>query len=88
MPESEPLIGPDAHERERNLTPEQVQLADGSPVYHALMESPTEGVANQDEARRAKSELREIIAQNPEIVLSCQGKSAEEAREILRGVSV
>lgn len=88
MTESDPLIGPNAYERERNLTPEQVKLADGSPLYHALLQTGETGVVSGDEAQRAQNELREIIAVDPEIALSCQGKTLEEAREILRGVSV
>ena len=88
MNENEPLIGPNAYGRERNLTPEQVRLADGSPLYHALMAVAESGVADQEEVQRAKNELREIITTDPEIALSCQGKTAGEAREILRSIAV
>lgn len=84
----EPLIGPNSFERERKLTPEDVQLFDGSPLYHALLETDEAGVANQDDVQKANDELREIISQNPEVAFSCEGNTLEEAREKLRGVSV
>jgi len=30
-------FGPRAHERDLKLTPEKVQLADGTPLYHVFL---------------------------------------------------
>ncbi len=80
----EELVGPRAHNRkEQELTPQEVRLADGRPLYHALLENPDALVVLPDKAREAQQKLSEIIATNPEKALKCQGKTFEEAKAIL-----
>ena len=84
--EKESLIGPQAHERESKLTPEKVQLADGSPLYHVLLENPDAINLSAAEAQAAKRRLSEIISLDRDGVLSCQSKTREEAKSILESI--
>ena len=83
---NEPLVGPRAHERERTLAPQDVQLVDGSPLYHLLLEDPTTAVLSPTEAQMAKRRLSVLIEKDPDRVLSCQGKTREEAKAILKAI--
>lgn len=81
---SSKLVGPRAHERESKLEPEDVRLADGRPLYYALLANPEALVLLPGEAREARQRLFEIISAAPDKVLACQGKTLEEARAILK----
>lgn len=79
-------IGPRAHEREPRLTPEGVQLADSSPLYYVLLENPNTINLSTSETQAARSRLSRIIEINREKVLSCQGKTRDEAKAILKSI--
>ncbi len=81
--EGAPLIGPSNEDREEGPSVHTVRLSNDAPLYHALLQDPEAPVVNLDEVREAKSRLAAIIDENPEAVLSCEGKTPEEAREIL-----
>jgi hypothetical protein len=60
------------------------RLADGRPLWHALLEDPNVLVMNAAEANEAKGLLRELFRTEPNIVRKCAGGSLEEARRMLR----
>lgn len=74
--------------KERGPDPQDVRLKDGSPLYYALLENDAtnSGVLDKVDVQRAKSLLREHIGANVNAVLSCQGKTREEARSILENI--
>lgn len=79
-----PLIGPRSEDRlERNIMPEEVRLADGSPLYHLFLASNEAGVVDGVAVRDAKSELHRLISVDADSVLRCQGKTKVEALAIL-----
>ena len=83
-----PLIGPRAHERERELKPEDVRLESGQPLYYVFLENPNpdDGVLDQDDVQAAKSRLNSIIAIDKSGVLNLHGKTVEEARSELEAI--
>ncbi|MEK6847481.1 MAG: hypothetical protein AABY16_04930 [Nanoarchaeota archaeon] len=83
MNPNEMIIGPGAEERERKLTPEGITLSGGRPLYHALLADPNAAILSTDETREAKSRLSASIEADADAVLSCEGKSTEDARAIL-----
>lgn len=77
------------YKENRGPDPHDVRLKDGSPLFYALLESDgAEGVLDKNSAQEAKSRLRERIAADSNAVLSCQGKTQEEARKILDSIDV
>ncbi len=82
----EKLVGPRVNERESKLEPENVRLTDGRPLYYALLANPEALVLSPDEAREAHQRLSQISAADPDKVLTCQGKTLEEARTILETI--
>jgi hypothetical protein len=80
------LVGPRAHERENRIELDDVRLADGRPLYHALLTNPETLVLSPDEAREAQQKLLQMFTANPDEVLTCQGKTLEEARAILESI--
>ena len=85
-PLENPIIGPRAHEREKKLTPDQVRLANGVPLYYAFLDNPNAINLSPTEVQSAKSRLSKIIAADINGTLSCNGKSLEEARNILESI--
>lgn len=84
--EDQRLIGPQADERpEDQATPDNVRLQDGAPLYHALLD-PNALTVESSEVHSAKKRLEELIAIDPDAVLSCQGKTAVDALTILRAI--
>jgi len=53
------------------------------PLYHVFLENPDVITLSANEAQNAKSRLARVISIDNESVLSCQGKSLEEAKVIL-----
>jgi len=86
MGKEEKLIGPRAHEREAKLDPHDVRLADDRPLYYVFLTNPETLVVSPDEVREAKQELSRKIEADPDRVLSCQGKTLEDAKEILESI--
>lgn len=86
MENNNEIIGPSADERDIKLKPESVSLADGSPLYHALLSDPNALVLSQSEAQEAKSRLSVLIEADPKGILSCQGKTLQEAKKILESI--
>jgi len=80
------LVGPRAHERESKIELDDIRLADGRPLYHALLTNPETLVLSPDEAREAQQRLLQISATDPDEVLMCQGKTLKEARTILESI--
>ncbi|MSU45374.1 MAG: hypothetical protein EXS47_01965 [Candidatus Zambryskibacteria bacterium] len=79
-------VGPESEDRESRVTPELVQLSEGQPLYHAFLRDPDAITVSTDEVHSAKSRLYQIIATNPEAVVSCNGKTIDEARAILESI--
>ncbi|MCX6757323.1 MAG: hypothetical protein NTZ44_00330 [Candidatus Nomurabacteria bacterium] len=87
MPNEVPLVGPSVDEREvGELSPTEVRLADGGPLYLLLLDNPEAPYASAEDTFEAKNKLAELIAVNKDAVLSCEGKSREEAMAILDAV--
>ena len=81
----ESLIGPSADERGPKLTIDTIALADGSPLYHALLD-PNTLIVSDEEVQEAHARLLVISVISPDSVLLCQSKSREEARIILESI--
>lgn len=77
--ENLPLVNldyPDAKKRNEPIT-----LNDGSPVYFALADISPAGVLKN--ANGAKERFKIAAEINPTGVMTCQGKTLEQARRIL-----
>ncbi|MEA2701449.1 MAG: hypothetical protein QOE22_158 [Candidatus Parcubacteria bacterium] len=75
---------------DRSPQPEDVRLASGSPLYYALLEDREgveRGTISSEDSQQAHARLRDLFAANPERVLACQGKTDEEATEVLNAIS-
>jgi hypothetical protein len=59
-------------------------LADGASVKTALYESEGAGVVSHDTSEKIAEQWNMLVTEHTDAVLSCNGKSEEEAREILR----
>ena len=70
-------------EKYREPVPE-LQLEGGGPLYHALLEN-TLVVAPYDR-EQARDRFNRLAEFDPAAVAECEGKSAEEAKEILLAV--
>ena len=81
-----PLLGPQADERGPKLTIEDVRLANGSPLYHALLDNPDTPTLSTSEAQKAKSRLSIIASIDQGRVFSCHGKTLPEAKAILETI--
>lgn len=68
--------------------PHNVRLANDSPLYHAFLEVPDSGFVQKEASRNARNVLEGYILEDPNAVLACQGKTAEEARDILSQLDV
>ena len=75
-------VGPDSGKD----GPGEPRLADGSPLYHALLKNPDALVVNAGETADAKNLLSQVVARNPQVVESCRDKTREAATALLRGV--
>lgn len=80
-----PLVGPRAHERKQRKNPWDVRVKEGDPLYYLLLPkgAAQHGYLRPDETREARKRLSGLIEQDRERVLSCQGKTREEALRIL-----
>jgi hypothetical protein len=82
MSEATPLWskGPQGADK---LIPEEVTFMDEDgaevPLYHFFLESDSGIAVNTEEARMRLSDL---IAQSPDLVLRCQGKTRAEVQKI------
>ncbi len=83
----EDLIGPRQGEGEQRISPENIQLEDGTPLYFALLEEKNPLTLSTSKTQDLKSELAVLISVDPASVMLCQGKSFEEAKEILGRIS-
>ena len=66
-------------------TSDDFRLADGRPLWHALLTDPNVLVLKADDANRARGQLRHLFTSDPDIVRQYIGGSFEEARRRLRG---
>ena len=76
-----PLIGP-RYLEELNPAPTDVRLNDGTPLYHLLI-NDNRGVITAGEVHDAKNRLAELAAEHRQEILSCQNKTARQAKDIL-----
>ncbi|MDB5265021.1 MAG: hypothetical protein JWN64_592 [Parcubacteria group bacterium] len=73
---------------EAKPTPESVRLTSGDPLYYVLLkDAGASGVISAHDSNEAHDKLRTLFAADPEKVLSCEGKSTEEALEILNSIA-
>ena len=78
------IVGPSADERGgRELTSEQVRLADNRPLYLALMKDTDALRPSEEDIREAKSRLESLFRADRSAVLACSGQSLLRARQIL-----
>jgi hypothetical protein len=59
------------------------RLADGRPLWYALLHDPSVLVIDAASADRARGELRDKLRIEPDVVQGCIGCSLENAREML-----
>lgn len=72
---------------DREPMPEHIQLQDGKPLYHLFIDTANgPGFVSNDESEDAHERLRELFAIDREKVLSCDGKTEDEARKILDSI--
>jgi hypothetical protein len=64
------------------------RLADGRPLWHALLPDPNVLVLNAAEANRARSQLRHLFGRDPGIVRKCIGGSLQDASRTLRPIAL
>lgn len=83
----EDLVGPRSGQRESKLDPQSVQLEDGTPLYHALLNNPDSPVMDKADTQQAKSYLAGLAKADPKLVLTCQDKTLEQAQAILKELS-
>ncbi len=72
---------------EEQFVPESIILKGEKPLWYALLTSPDAGVPDEEEVRAAKAWLREVFNLHKQAILSCKGRSIEEARQILQAVA-
>ncbi len=60
------------------------RLADGRPLWYALLNDANVLVMDAADANRARGKLRDLFRVEPDIVRKCTGGSLEEARKTLR----
>lgn len=60
-----------------------VRLADGSPVYHALLHPDEAGVVDTCDSQDAIRRVHALTNANPYVVWACRDKSGDQARVIL-----
>lgn len=65
--------------------PTQITLADGSPLYHVLIDQG-KLVATAADTNAAKQELQDLFNLDPEKVRSCQGKTQQQALAVLDSI--
>jgi hypothetical protein len=63
------------------------RLADGRPLWHALLEDPDVLVMNAAEANRARGQLRDLFRGEPDTVRNCVGGYLEEVRATLHALA-
>ena len=82
-----PLVGPHNEQHRSKLIPEDVRLTGSVPIYYLFLENPDPvNISSKKEAQAAKSRLAGIIEIDREKVLSCQGKTREQALAILTSI--
>jgi hypothetical protein len=62
------------------------RLADGRPLWYALLNDPNVLVMEAAEANRARAKLRELFTIEPDSVRECIGGFIEEVRKTLRSI--
>ena len=77
----EPVVGPQADERDLSGRLETIMLAGGAPLYLAFLDEVPR-VAG-DEVQEAKQRVASLIEHYPDAIRSCAGKTMDEARKIL-----
>ncbi len=68
------------------LIPEDVRVAGGIPLYYLFLANPNPVNISSQESQEARSRLASLIAIDREKVLSCQGKTREQAQAILTSI--
>lgn len=63
------------------------RLADGRPLWYALLTDPNVLVMDAADADRARGELRNLFRIEPDIVRECIGGLLDEVRERLRPIA-
>jgi hypothetical protein len=77
------MLRPDRYEF---ISPEMamgVKLADGKPLYSLFYAEERPSLADR---QHAQDRLKELADENPDLVMRCAGKSAQEAKRILTQV--
>jgi hypothetical protein len=67
---------------------DDLRLADGRPLWHALLDDPNVLVMRPADERRARVLLRDLFRIEPDIVRKCAGRSLEEARRWLQSIAL
>jgi hypothetical protein len=65
---------------------EGMTLVDGKPLYHALLSDSSAPYVSADDAFKAKNRLQRVNELDPGAVLSCSGKTLQQAKHILETV--
>lgn len=60
-----------------------VRLADGSPVYHALLHPDEAGVVDTGDSQAAIRTVHALTMANPHVVWACRNQTGEMAAQIL-----
>jgi len=77
----EPVVGPQADERDLSDRLDTITLEGGAPLYHALLEDTP--VVSRDQAQEAKQRVQFIMENYPDVIKDCAGKAPDEAKKIL-----
>jgi hypothetical protein len=67
---------------------DDLRLADGRPVWYALLDNPDVLVMRAEDERRARVLLRDLFRIEPDVVRKCVGCSLEEARWWLQSIAL
>lgn len=86
MTEADGLDWSRADERASKFTPENVRLEGGKPLYYAFLKEPDALALSHEESEAAHETLRKLAQFDENGVISCQGKTLDEAKKILEGI--
>ena len=82
-------FGVPSNRHESALTPEDVKLGNNDPLYYLFLKNAGgPGVIKTEDSQQAHDRLRALFAINSELVLSCAGKTPDEASAILNSIDL
>lgn len=68
------------------VAPTQIQLLGGIPLYYLLLEKEPPWIVLPEEAQAARDGLQRLFELDPVAIRSCQGKTKDQAREIIKRI--